>query len=318
MPKEAHETVSRAENWHQSGLEQITGCPRSWFLEHQLSLPTPGKATAVAGTAYHTAVEFHEMLRMQGEDSSREDMLAAGLEMLDLEIATVPPDVVAAVSVKHPKRGELTGVDALRHQLETAVSAFWDAEMESGLTIRDTLLQWTPLGLEVYGSAQIVDGARPLAGTIDGVYLDGDGNVLVVDHKTAARVTDWAKPGKGAEQATHYALLVYLDEKLAALHEALPTVGSGRLPVVHFLVASRTASARKAKQAVHVVTDVNPTDLHSAGVRVRAAEQLLVEGRFPANPAYQWCRTCPFRERCVAGTRELMAPVPLLLSEFAA
>lgn len=314
MPKTTLEAESRSANWHQSGLEQVTGCPRAWWLEHQLGLPTPGKASAVAGTAYHTAVEFHETCRMQGVECAREDMHAAGLESLDLEIATVPVESVAAVTVKVGKK-ELNGVDALRHQLATAVDTFWDEDAGEGKTIRETLLQWTPLGLEVYGSAQVVDGARPMAGTIDGLYLDGDGRVVVVDHKTAARVSDWAKGGKGAEQATHYALLVYLDEHLARFSDRLPTAtNGGYLPEVHFLVASRTASQRKARMAVHVRCTVTATDLQAAGDRVRAAEQLLTEGLFPANPAYQWCRTCPFRDRCVGGTRELMAPVDVLVS----
>jgi hypothetical protein len=252
---------------------------------------------------------------MQGEECSREDMLAAGLEMLDFEIATVPVDAVDAVTVKVGKDAGLTGVEALRHQLKTAVNAFWDEDAGAGLTIRGTLLQWTPVALEVYAKAPVVDGARPLAGTIDGIYLDGDDRVVVVDHKTAARVSDWAKAGKGAEQATHYALLVYLDDELRRFHEKLPTSsGDGALPQVHFLVASRTSSQRKARLAAHVTIDVTATDLQAAGARVRDAERLLEVGRFPANPAYQWCGTCPFRDRCVAGTRELMAPVDVLLT----
>lgn len=316
MPKTSMETESRSANWHQSGLEQVTGCPRAWWLEHQLGLPTPGKATAVAGTAYHTAVEFHETCRMRDMECTREDMHAAGVESLDVEIATVPQDAVDAVTVKVGK-SELSGVNGLRHQLATAVDAFWDEDAGEGRTIRETLLQWTPLALEVYGSAQVVDGARPLAGTVDGLYLDGDSRVVVVDHKTAARVSDWTKAGKGLEQATHYALLAYLDESLSRFSDRLPTstVG-GYLPEVHFLVASRTATSRKARMAAHVRCTVTPTDLQAAGLRVRAAEQTLTDGRFPANPAYQWCRTCPFRDRCVAGTRELMAPVEVLVSNL--
>lgn len=321
MPKEAHETVSRATRWHQSGLEQILGCPRQWFLEHVVQVETPVKLSTVAGTSYHAAVEFHELSRMQGVDVSREEMHEVAENTLAGELADADPTALAAVSVKPTKARAkaanlpevLTGTDALVYQTHSCVDSFW-LPGENGLSVREQLLPLVPLGVEVYGTAAMVDEARDLGGTVDGVYWDPNARkVVVIDHKTAGRLSDWKRPGKGVEQATHYALLAYADETLAALSDHLPT--RTYLPEVRFMIAARIEPAR-ATTSRSLTISIQPAEqeLMNIGARVRRAEQLLEEAVFPANPAYTWCFTCPFRDRCIAGTRELMAPARLLVA----
>lgn len=320
MPKLAHETNSRARRWHQSGLEQITGCPRQWFLEHQLQVPTAVRLSAVSGIAYHSAVEAHELERLAGnpDGTDLEAMLIVAQSSVEEQCLDADPAELAKVSVQLPGRGKnkpepLVGVDALVHQARTAVEAFWWTP-EDGQSIRDRLMKMTPLGVEVFMTAPVVDGARDLAGTTDGIYWDPTTDeVVLVDHKTAARLGDWKKPGKGAAQAAHYAVLAMNDANLVDLDSRLP---SSTLPRMDFLVVSRTLPARAGTERSVAATIIpNETDIYALGERVRTAEAHLSAGMFPANPAYMWCATCPFRDRCIGGTRELMAPVSVLLAE---
>lgn len=321
VPKDASEQESRAVRWHQSGLEQILGCPRQWFLEHVVRVESPAKLSTVAGTSYHAAVEAHERARMAGLDGlSLEQMETVALTALAAELVGADPLALAGVQVSTSKTRAaveglppvLSGVAALEYQTVSCVRSFW-LPGEDGLSIRDLLLPLTPLGVEVFGAATLIDGARELGGTVDGLYLNpATGQVIVIDHKTAGRLADWKRSGKGLAQATHYALLAYGDETLSSLSSLLPT--RTYLPEVWFVVAARIEPARPSTpRSLTVVMQPTGRDLMAFGDRVRAAEQVLVEQVFPADPAYTWCNFCQFRDRCVGGTGELLAPAGVLL-----
>jgi hypothetical protein len=326
MPQQDSERASRATRWHQSGLAQIAGCPRQWALEHVVGLPQPQKVTAAAGTAYHAAVEAHERARMAGHPDGidREQMLVAGQLVLDQLVDGMDPGQLAGVKLAQPaprkKRGEdkaeptyWVGAEVLAHELECAIEAFWDAPCdESGRSVRDVLLTFTPLALEQFVSGVVVPGARELGGSIDGIYWDPTTErVLLVDHKTSSRLGDWRRDGKGSDQATHYSALVAVDENLAAVSDRLPV--TGYLPEMWFAVVTRQRPARETTSRA-LMRPVQPLDIDvvALGQRVAEAEETIALGLFPANPEYEWCRSCPFRRGCLE-TGELMAPITELL-----
>lgn len=317
--------MSRGEHWHQSGLDQILGCARQWWAEHVAGWGAPVKLSTVSGSAYHKAVEVHEQARIDGGVlPDRDRMRDVALEELDRLLVDADPAGVGAVQVKLPKAvaaaegaSVLTGLNALRFQTRAAVDAFWvpSPDLPDGLSPRDWLMRLEPVAVEVYGRASIVDGCRDLAGTIDGVYRDGDGRMLLVDHKTAASLSYWKTEGKGRAQASHYGLLAYY----GGLPDVcgVPVNGSGAryVPETVFLVVSRSVPARSSTSR-SLLRTVAPAgeDVVTVGERVRAAEQVLVDGVFPANPGWEWCGSCPYQSDCFAGSRRLLMPVSSLLA----
>jgi len=221
------------------------------------------------------------------------------------ELASVPAEHVAAVTARASKDEDVTGVAALEHQLDAALDAFWDVPLASGLTIFETLQRMEPIALEAYLAADLFPPHRTLAGTIDGIYWDRDARrVVLVDHKTSARVTDW-KPGKGTEQAAHYSALARDAIDLELLDPRLPT--RTYLPPVLFLVSSRVKPLRSARRVADLLVPVSQFDVDMLAQRIEAVESHLAQDRFPADPSYRFCGSCSFASRCVHGSRELMA-----------
>ena len=294
MPSTIEEKSSRASKWHQSGLSQITGCSRQWYLEHVAGLPVPERVSTLPGTAYHKAVEVHEQARIDGVNTPSMDECIQVATAVVLEGADrIDPDELA-----NAKLGKKTGVDALVAQADAAVRNFFTAPIEDGPPIVEVLAGWTPVSLETYLSADLIDGARTLGGTVDGLYRSPTGRLRVIDHKTANSMSTWTGDGKGSEQATHYSVLALL----AGLAEELPPVD--------FLIVKKSPPRKGSVTSMIKSYYPTHTDVVLLGQTVRTAEQIVSDGVFPPDPAYQWCRrtSCAFYDRCV-GSRELFGPV---------
>lgn len=327
MPQTAAEADSRRKYHHQSGVDTILGCPRRWWLENEAGIVQPAKPTAAAGTAYHTALEAHERARLDGNPGgvTEEEMLTIAYADLDEMLPHFDAEALAGVKVPLPKarkkRGEdapvqeyLYGIDALKDKARCAIRNFWHGVTEDGVTPREWLLRFTPLAVELYARAALAEGCRDLAGTLDWVGLDPDGNPCIIDHKTTGDLGYWKEPREHAAQATHYGALLLLDPNLDEVSEHLPAT---TLPPTHYLVVRTSLAARETTKTALVQT-LQPTmqDVADLGANVREAERIREEGLFPRNEAYKWCKafSCPFYSECVGGGPLSKAPSIVLVT----
>lgn len=329
MPSTEFEHASRLENWHQSTIDTLLSCGRRYWAEYVSGLPVPGKPAAVAGTAFHAAVQVHEEARLAGnpEGVSIEEMFAAAAACIAENAHSFTDEALAAITHTRPGTGRgktatpgptFTGLEALTAQAEDACTNWWNApvvnpddpEGEELTTAREWVLQLTPLAVELYAKASFAATERPLAGTIDAVYWDPrTQRVRLVDLKTAASLSDWKDPGKKATQATFYSALVVLAEDLAEVSEHLP---APELPEFTYVVVRRQLGKTKAFKGATTLT-VRPGQLEVGHLaeRVRAADTALAEGMFLPDPTAQWCKSfsCPIFDRCVLGDRSLAGSI---------
>lgn len=323
MPSTAAETASRAKFWHQSGVETILSCPRRFLLETILQVPQDEKLSTVAGTSHHSGVEAHERARMAGnaDGITEAEQLAVALAELDRLLAGVSAELLADYALKQATpavRRKLeaaaaaeqatAGRQQLVGEVEASVANWWHAPVrEDGATTRDVLLAMTPLRIEHYLRVPVIAGAADLAGTMDGLYRDADGRIVLVDQKTSGKMAGWGDgDDEHRDQATFYSLLTLLDPELAALDGV-----TDGLPPMLFCVVRRAVAKRKSDKWVGATLQwVRPDNLDVAdlGARVRKAETIKAAGDFPADPTSRWCKWCPFYERCAPGDGSLAGP----------
>lgn len=307
MPSTDFEQASRAINLHQSSISAIQGCARQWALQYVAGLPTPESINTVGGTLTHAALEAHERTRMEGGPAMTIDEMCDVADTLLAELADKFLDEdLAGLEVKVARGKTVTGLEALRAQAHSAINVFWSSRLDGeDYSARDLLLTWTPLAQEAYLSGPVVPGARDLGGTVDGMYLDADGVLRVVDFKTAKQLSWWREVGHHSAQATHYSVLALL---FGADLVGFPIL---ELPPMDFIVLRRDPSIRSDAVAARRLT-YQPTHLDVVALRERvlAAQATIDEGVFLPDPTYQWCRpqSCPFFDRCQLGGRELAGP----------
>lgn len=271
MPAEQSEAVSsRAGAWHQSTLSTILDCPRRWFLTYQLGLPDPSGQAATIGTAVHKGVELHEKARQQGQTVTMDDMVA------------------------HATDGQPDDYhDPIRH----GVRHWWKTPMKGGgLSHRDWLAQYEVVAIEPYFNVPLVDGALPIGGWIDGVYRDpATGLFMLVDLKTAGSMSRWKDSGEGKRhQATMYAVALQLSDILPEAIDYLPSMT--------YTVVKPGTGGECAKR-VSVQPDLD--DVRVLGQKIRDAEEIVAQDRFPRNPSWNLCSQtwCPHYQGCmVEGT----------------
>jgi hypothetical protein len=265
-------------------------CARQYALQYVLGIQTPQPVWAAVGNAYHSAIEQHELARVDGDIWTLEQTEAAALQALaDLG----------------------GGGDEQEYEVLSAVGHFWNTpDREMGCTIREYIGAMTPVKLEGYFRLDMIDGAQPLAGTFDGLYLDHTGRHRLIDHKTAASFGNWPRSGDGHRtQASFYAAALTVSPDFPDITE---------LPQVDYLVVRKKVGKTKGFEGARIVS-VEP-DLHDVailGQRVRAAEQLLTAGEYLPNPAATFCskQWCAFWDRC-QGTGELAGDFPRLASRL--
>jgi hypothetical protein len=268
VPVEQENAVSARQGaWHQSTLQQIQDCPRRWFLTYQCGLPDPSGEAARIGTAVHTGVEFHEKRRQQGIETSLE-------EMVDHACATIEEEHHAAV--RH----------GLRHWYKTPMKG------GGGVSHREWLAQYEVVAIEPYFNLELVEGALPIGGWIDGVYRDpSTGRYLLVDLKTAGSMSRWKDGGEGKRhQATMYAIALQLS---AILPEPIDY-----LPSMTYTVVKPGTGGECAKR-VSVQPDLE--DVRVLGQKIRDAEATVSADLFPRNPSWNLCseKWCPHYNGCM-------------------
>lgn len=252
---------NRSQAWHQSTVELIGNCSWRYFLTYVIGLPDPSGRAATIGTAVHSAIEAYERGRMEGRVISIADMVEVVMPQLPID------DVPTA---------------------EIAINNWYKSKMkDKSPSHREWLANWTPVEIEGYFNMPLVDGAMPIGGTIDGVYIDDAGVYHVVDLKTAKDMSRWKTDGEGKRlQATMYAVAVQLKYNLSYL------------PDVTYAVARTNQSGETAKR-VTVYPDL--ADVRTLGERIREAQRVVDTEDYVRNPAWSLCSKawCPFYEGCM-------------------
>jgi hypothetical protein len=272
----------RSDAWHQSTLSSLLdGCSWQYFLEYVVKVESPQKAESLAGSAYHAAVEAHESGR----------------------VATAPVGKDAMLEVATEYVRERGGDDEVASEARAAVENFFAPMKDGNPSHQEWLQAYEPVAIEKYFKLPLVAGAKPIGGTVDGVYRDADGGLLLIDHKTANNLSRWGAEGEEhRSQATLYSTAVALSPEYAAT----------ALVPMHYLVVRRSLGRSRQFEAARRVT-VQPglEDVALLGDRVREAERVVAEEDFVRNPAWNLCdkRWCAFYEQCVvsgelAGTVE--------------
>ena len=265
--------TARSKRWHQSTMSSLLdGCSWQYFLAYILGLDQGVKPYALAGTAYHSAIELHEINRMAGKETTKEEMA----------------DVIRK-SITEAVEGE-----DLQNELITnscaALENWW-------LHHREWLLGYTPVAIEPEFTLPLVDTARPIGGYIDAVYRDADGKHFIVDHKTAKTFDRWRSGEGHRTQATMYSVALVLSDEFPEISE---------LPEMVYMVSRTSLSKRKDFEGGRVVR-VQPTieDVQLLGDRIRAAEEVVETEKYKTNTSWPLCspKWCPFYEGCqVTGT----------------
>lgn len=268
----------RSDAWHQSTLSSLLdGCSWQYFLEYVLKLEAPSKAASLAGSSYHAAVEQHELNR---GDVGLEDML--GIATAYAESRDAPEGVA--------------------EEARAAVRNFFRPLKDGSVSQRDWLQDYEPVDIEKYFKLPLVEGAKPIGGTVDGVYRGRDGKLILVDHKTADSFSRWGKEGdEHRKQATLYSVAV-------ALAPEYPE--SELIPMHYLVVRRREGKSRQFESARRVEVLPSLADVQVLGDRVREAERKVRDMDFVRNPSWVLCdkRWCAFYDKCIA-TGELAGTV---------
>ena len=269
MAAEQSESVNvRKTRWHQSTLSNLLdGCSWQYFLTYVLEMDQGLKPYAEVGTAYHSAIELHELNRMKDTETTQEEMITYATTLLQ--------EVV----------GDNPIIDELTTNLKSAIGNWYSYH-------RPVVLEWTPVAIEPEFTLPLVDGARPIGGYIDAIYRDADGRLFVVDHKTAKSFDRW-RDGEGHRtQAAMYATALVISEDFPEITE---------LPEMVYMVSRTSTSERKNFEKGRIVrVQPNMEDVRLLGDRIRAAEIAVVQEDYKTKTDWALCspKWCPFYEGC--------------------
>jgi hypothetical protein len=279
------ESVSaRKYRWHQSTLSSLLdGCSWQYFLTYIIGLDTGLKPHAEVGTAFHSAIELHELNRKNGVETSQQEMQ----EYAEKEIKKAVGDTELLP--------ELLG------NLRGALANWYECH-------RPTVLGWEVVAIEPEFTLPLVDNARPIGGYIDAVYRDpATNNLFIVDWKTAKNFDRWRDGDGHRTQAAMYATALVLSEDFPDITE---------LPEMVYMVARTATSIRKDFEKGRVIR-VQPTieDVRLLGDRIRAAELAVETEDYKPKPEWPLCsvKWCAFYEKCQV-TKELSG-TPVLIRE---
>lgn len=266
--------LSRREAWHQSTLETLLdGCSWQYFLTYVLNIPGRDKPAAVSGIAYHAAIEAYERARAAGQEFSLPEML----DLAEQSVRETLDDDDAVEAARH----------AVRHWYQTPTK-------DGGLSHREWLADYDSVAIEPYFRLDLVEGALPVAGWIDGVYRHKQtGEHILVDHKTANNLSRWGHDGdEHRAQATMYSAALVLSPDYPIEH---------LIPMV-YLVSRKTKGRGHSFEGVRRVT-VQPIleDVRVLGERIRNAEKLVADEAYVRRPEWVLCsqQWCPHYENCM-------------------
>ena len=285
----AEAVTSRKGAHHQSSLETILdGCSWQYYLTNILEKNTPPKPHSVAGTTFHSAIELHEEARLNNKHlPSLEDMLS----FIDTTIREIAPNIMP--EMMQDKDGKTWDADTLIGMSQHALRNWYSEPLkDGGISHRDWLMELTPIAIEPYFKHQLVEGALPIAGWMDGIYMDKAGKFLIVDQKTVGDFSRWQPDGrKHRNQATMYAVALILNP-------AYPTINNIEDVAMHYLV-SRTRDGN-VERCRRIIVQPDLDDVKVLGDRIRAAENIIKEDLFVPNPSWNLCspRFCSFYKEC--------------------
>lgn len=167
-----------------SQLRSYSDCSLRWYLGRRYR-PEFISAALLWGSGVHAGIQHYYQKRLQGEETTLDEMLTAFDRVWEEE--TLP--------VRHGKKGETR--DSIR-QLATVMFEVFVKEAEPSQVI----------AIEERFEINLAEGLPPLVGYIDLIEVR-DGHVCLVDFKTAAR-----KPNPDdvdAEQLILYGLSAHRD-----------------------------------------------------------------------------------------------------------
>ena len=271
---------SRQGRWHQSTLSSLLdGCSWQYFLTYIAGVEQGLKPHAEVGTAYHAAVELSEIARRHGITTTKEKLHEIAAEELSKVVADP----------------ELHG------NLAACVENYW-------AHIRPYLEQFEAVALEPEFTINLVEGAQPIGGYIDGVYRDPrDGQVFVIDHKTVGNYNRWRNTDSHRHQAAMYSVALVLSDDFPEITE---------LPEMRYLLVRTSTGTRSNFEPFRILT-VQPDmeDVRMLGDRIREAEQKVRNQEFKKKLDWPLCspKWCSYYDRCVLGT-ELSGTVEEVLS----
>lgn len=300
MTAERSEAVSsRAGAHHQSSIETILdGCSWQYYLANVRNIPTNPKPHALIGTNFHSAVEVHEVARMNGKTlPTLAEMLELAEESIRKDADSVPAEMMIG------KDGETWTAEDLVSMCHNAINNWYSAPASDGETNRDWMLKLQPLAIEPYFRLDLVTDADPIGGWIDGVYQDEQGKIYLVDQKTAGDFSRWPLDGKGHRfQATMYATALVLSEDF-------PQVQNLDDLQMHYVISRTKTGTSRMEKARRVVVQPELDDVALLGDRIRQVEAVIKHKLYAPNPTWNLCspKYCPFYNGCQV-TGELRKP----------
>lgn len=259
---------SRRGRWHQSTLSSLLdGCSWQYFLTYIANVEQGLKPHAAVGTAYHAAVEVAELARMRGETTEKAELL----DLVRQELLLVTDDA------------------ELHEKARACVENYWQH-------IRPYLHQFEPVALEPEFTINLVEGAMPIGGYIDGVYRDNEtGAVFLIDHKTVGNFSRWRDGDGHRHQAAMYAVALVLSDEFPEITE---------LPEMRYLLVRTQVGTRSNFEPSRILT-VQPDleDVRVLGDRIRKAEDVVRNRDFKKNTSWPLCseKWCSYYSRCVRG-----------------
>ena len=283
--------TSRAGAHHQSSIETILdGCSWQYYLNNVLNVPTPPRPYSLIGTSFHSAIELHEIARMEGRElPTLDQMFNHSEELIRAEADGVPEHMMIG------KDGEPWTAEDLVSMCHHALRNWYSAPLkDGGKSHRDWLLELTPIAIEPYFKLNLVDGADPIGGWIDGVYKQNDGKIILVDQKTAGDFGRWTHDGANHRyQATMYGVALVLSEEF-------PDVTRLEDIQMHYLVSRTRTGTTALERARRVIVQPEMDDVALLGDRIRQVEWVIKENAFEPNPGWVLCKAkfCPFYNEC--------------------
>lgn len=274
------QVAARQGRWHQSTISAILdGCSWQYFLTYVVGMDPGLKPHAAVGTAYHAAVELSELARKQGLARSEQLMIEHAQEEL-AKVTTAPEHM---------------------EMVQACVKNYW-------AHIRPYLEQYEPVALEPEFTINLVDGAKPIGGYIDGIYRDpATDSLFIIDHKTVKNFSRWKNADSHRHQAAMYSVALVLSEEFPEITE---------LPEMRYLLVRTSTGARSNFVPSRIIT-VQPDmeDVRVLGDRIRQAENVVRTNAYEKKTSWPLCspQWCSFYERCVLGS-DLSGTVEQVLS----
>jgi len=245
-----------------SQLKAYLLCSQKYWFTYVLRTPPEHRPSALAfGSAVHEVLAaFYGHLAAGGGTMEQAELVAVFDAAWEGELAREPP--------------------VLFTDKETADGLCGTAHGMIGALVKDGYVPAEILGVEVPFAVPLPGREEMLVGAFDLVGRDDDGQLVVVEHKTAAR--RWSD-----DQLTY-------DLQASAYTWAAKELGLGDVDVVYQLLLKTKAPAIETYRVQRGEADIRDLQRIVDGV-MRAVEANAYY------PVRSWaCSTCPYRQACTS------------------